>query len=294
MDGSAFSLHVAGRHQSAADRNAGRAPDHDLTLVIPAFNEARRLPSTLATVKDTLAGWRLNYEVIVVDDGSRDSTAELPAHFGRRFCVLRMPQNRGKGAAVRAGMFRATGAVAAFTDADLPFDLAALRSAYQLVRSGSADVVCGARDLAESSALVVRSAWRQCASWVFRAAVRRLLTLHVTDTQCGLKVFSRRAIESIFPRQRIDGLAFDVEVLYLAERLGLSCARIPVVQRNEYASTISLRRHALPMFLELLRIRAHDWQGSYHLPHQPQPGPGAIPPLVDPAPLHSTANRDAA
>jgi dolichyl-phosphate beta-glucosyltransferase len=155
--------------------------------------------------------------------------------------------------------------VAAFTDADLPFDLSALHDGYQLVRTNQADVVCGARDLAGSRANVSRSLWRHGASWAFRGAVRQLLALRVTDTQCGLKIFSRRAVESIFPRQQVDGLAFDVEVLYLAERLGLICARVPVLQLNEYASTISLRRQALPMLMELLRIRWRDFSASYHL-----------------------------
>jgi len=258
MDGITSALIAARQPLATTDRAVCRCPDHDLTLVIPAFNEAQRLPQTLAVLKETLTTWRLDYRVVVVDDGSSDGTARLPARYGSRFRAQRLPRHRGKGAAVRAGMLQATGAVAAFTDADLPFDLSALRHGYQLICEQTADVVCGARDLVGSGSKVSRSLWRHCASWAFRSAVQRLLALQITDTQCGLKVFSRRAIDSIFPRQQVDGLAFDVEVLYLAERLGLTCARIPVLQLNEYASTISLRRQALPIFIELLRIR---WRG---------------------------------
>jgi len=227
----------------------------DLTLVIPAYNEAQRLPRTLSAVRQTLASWQLNFEVIVVDDGSADGTATLPAQFGGAFRTLRLARNQGKGAAVRAGMLRAAGEVIAFTDADLPFDLGALRLAYELVCDGRADVVCGGRDLPESRSNVSRSYWRRLASRAFRTAVSQVVPLKVCDTQCGLKVFSREAAQRVFSCQHIDGLAFDVEVLFLAERLGLSCVRIPVVQLNENASTISLRRHAVPMLIDLFRIR---------------------------------------
>src|SRR5262249_39813355 len=161
-------------------------------------------------VRQTLSSWQLNFEVIVVDDGSADKTASLPAQYGPRFRTLRLPRNQGKGAAVKAGMLRGSGEVIAFTDADLPFDLEALRQAYELIYDRRADVVCGARDLLESQANVSRSILRRLASWAFRAAVWQLVPLDVRDTQCGLKVFSREAVERIFPRQQVDGLCFDV------------------------------------------------------------------------------------
>ena len=124
-------------------------------------------------------------------------------------------------------------------------------------------MVCGARDLTESASQVKRGVWRRVASWVFRATVRRLLALPVTDTQCGLKAFSQRAAQEIFSRSTIDGFAFDVELLFIASQLGFTCERIPVVQLNEYASTISLRRHAWPMLQEVLGICQRHRQGAY-------------------------------
>jgi dolichyl-phosphate beta-glucosyltransferase len=294
MDGNASSLISTRWTRAAADRNVCRGPDHDLTLIIPAFNEAQRLPHTLAAVKDALTTWRIDFRVIVVDDGSVDGTAELPAQYGSHFRALRLRRHRGKGAAVRAGMLQATGAVAAFTDADLPFDLDALRHAYELIRKELADVVCGARDLAGSGTKVSRSLWRHCASWTFRGAVRRLLALKVTDTQCGLKAFSRRAVESIFPRQQVEGLAFDVEVLYLAEQLGLGCVRIPVLQLTEHATTISLRRQALPMLMELVQIRWRDLSGGYDLGNVSLERPVSLPSLSDAQPSLVKFDRDAA
>jgi len=294
MDGSIGSLVSPRRMLAAASRSASRSPDHDLTLIIPALNEERRLPRTLAAVQEALSTWRIDFRVIVVDDGSVDRTAELPAQYGHRFRAVRLPRNRGKGAAVRAGMLQATGAVAAFTDADLPFDLSALRRGYELIRRDEADVVCGARDLAESRTNVSRSLWRHCASWAFRSAVRGLLALQVSDTQCGLKIFSRRAVEAIFPRQQVDGLAFDVEVLYLAERLGLTCTRIPVLQLNEYASTVLLRRQALPMLMEVLRIRWRGFSASDDLATATRSRPATARPPIKLAPTAGSTAGSAA
>jgi dolichyl-phosphate beta-glucosyltransferase len=105
-----------------------RAPNHDLTLVIPAYNEETRLPRTLRQLREYLDQWGINYRVVVADDGSRDGTASVATEFGPRFSTLSLPQNRGKGAAVRAAMLSASGCVAAFTDADLPYALESLRA----------------------------------------------------------------------------------------------------------------------------------------------------------------------
>ena len=122
-----------------------RAPDHDLTLVIPAYNEEIRLPRTLSQLRDYLDQWGVNYRVVVVDDGSRDGTSGVATSFGPRFSTLTLAQNRGKGAAVRAGMLSAAGRIAAFTDADLPYALESLRAGYELIRGGHCQVAFGAR-----------------------------------------------------------------------------------------------------------------------------------------------------
>ncbi|HEY4262376.1 MAG TPA: glycosyltransferase, partial [Schlesneria sp.] len=121
------------------------ASDHDLTLVIPAYNEESRLPKTLTDAAAYLDQWGINYRVIVVDDGSKDNTAKLAAGYGNRFSTIRQP-NGGKGSAVQNGLLAATGRVVAFTDADLPYDLAALKTAYEIVSNGEADAVFGSRD----------------------------------------------------------------------------------------------------------------------------------------------------
>lgn len=238
------------------------SPDHDLTLIIPAYNEAGRLPRSLDQARKFLDRWRIDYRVLVVDNNSSDDTGKVASRFGERFASLREP-TPGKGAAVRTAMLAATGRILAFTDADLPFDLSSLRVGYERVRSQECDLALGARDLNESSSLAPRSLARRLATWGFRRVVRALVSHKINDTQCGLKVFSRQAAREIFSRTTIDGFAFDAEVIYLAQRLGFACERIPVTLINEEGSTISLRRHALPMLLDVLRVRWRGWQGHY-------------------------------
>lgn len=230
------------------------ASSPDLTVVIPAYNEERRLPATLATLKEELDHWFLDYRVIVVDDGSRDATFRVVEAFDARFSCCRLPVNSGKGAAVRAGMLMATGEVVAFTDADLPFALDALREGYFRILERRCDVVCGDRRAGSRRG---RSApWaRRLSGFVFRQLVQWLVSPCVADTQCGLKIFSRTAAQEIFRCVQAPGFAFDVDVVCQAERLGYSIETVPVQLVNTDGSTISLRRHAWPIFKELLAVR---------------------------------------
>lgn len=242
----------------------------DLTLVVPAFNEARRLPHSLRTLRDFLDAWCIDYGVLVVDDGSRDDTAAVTDGFGPRFSTRSLPVNRGKGAAVREGMLHAPGRVVAFMDADLPYRLDCLPAAYKSVASGRAEAVFGARDVAGAGSRVRRSFMRAAASFVFRRLVRLLISRDVTDAQAGFKMFGRSAARRIFGRATIDGFAFDSEVVLLAHRLEIRYERLPVVLVNEDASTVSLTRHALPMLADLARIRFRDWRGAYRFRGRPR------------------------
>lgn len=238
-------------------------PGFDLTVVVPAYNEASRLPRAL----DGLAAWcasqDLAVEVLVVDDGSRDATARAAAAHPLGCGVVRLTQNAGKGAAVRTGMRLGRGRIIAFTDADLPFDLAALRWACDVIAAGIADVVYGGRDLDGSEESVARSPARSLASRCFRTITRHLIARDVGDTQCGLKVFRRDAAREIFSRVQTNGFAFDAEAILVARRLGCASARVPVRLVNEAGSTVSLRRHAARMLRDIVaaRFRHHGSAG---------------------------------
>ena len=252
-------------------------PDHDFSLVIPAYNEEGRLPWTLAELRRFLDAWGIDYRVLVADDGSTDRTAALAAGMGPRFSTVSLPVNRGKGAAVRNALLRASGVVLAFTDADLPFELQSLRQAYDLVRNADCEVVFGARDLAQSTHRAKRKLSRTLATWLFREVVKRLISHEVTDTQCGLKAFSLRAAREIFSRLTLDGFSFDAEVVFLTQRLGLTFQRIPVNLVREYGSTLSLRRHTIPMLRDIVEL----WWRNRNLRELPlplaQPEPAAAP-----------------
>ena len=252
--------------------------EHDLTLLIPAYNEEQRLPRTLAAAKIFLDDWGIDYRVVVIDNGSKDNTRRIADRFGDRFSTILQPLS-GKGAAVRKGMLQATGSVVAFTDADLPYDLAALRHGVELVESGKCEVAFGARDVAGASVAVQRRWLRTIASAVFRSIVRRLVSKNITDTQCGLKIFSRAAAAQVFSRTTINGFAFDAEVVFLTRRLRLDQACIPVRLINEDGSTLSLTRHALPMLLDVLKIRWRELAGEYQwdVPGTALPEPAIAP-----------------
>jgi len=242
------------------DQPSHGGQEFDLTVVVPAYNEVSRLPRTL----DGLAGWttarNLCVEVLVVDDGSRDATAEVAARHPCGCGVIRLTANGGKGAAVRTGMLAGRGAVVAFTDADLPYRLDALEEAHALIAEGTADVVYGGRDLDESTEAVTRTRSRSLASVCYRRFVSRLVSRDVPDTQCGLKAYSHVAARDVFRRVQTTGFAFDAEAIFIARRLGLTSARVPVVLVNEAGSTVSLRRHAPAMVRDVVRARLRHWR----------------------------------
>jgi len=232
-----------------------------LSVVVPALNEEDRLPRTLERIGSHLGRRRERYELVVVDDGSRDRTAERAQAAGAT--VLRNETNRGKGYAVRRGMLAARGARRLMTDADLSTPIEELDRLCARMDEGH-DVVIGSR-ARPGARIEVRQPWyRESMGRLFNLFVRALVVPGVTDTQCGFKLFSAAAARDVFSSARLDGFSFDVEVLFLARRKGYRIAEVPVVWRNDAASRVSLVRGFLA-FPDLLRIRANAWSGRYGL-----------------------------
>ena len=231
-------------------------------MIIPAFNEEKRLPWTLCQIGMFLDQWGVDYRVVVADDGSADRTPELTGPLGPRFSTVRLAQHGGKGCAVRTAMLQATGRVVAFTDADLPFELSALREGYEWIHQRTCEVVFGARDIEGRQAHRRAAAGRGGSPRPASARSSNVsISREVTDTQCGLKLFGRRAAREIFSRATIDGFAFDAEVVFLTRRLRLPFRRVPVSLIHDYDSTLSLRRHALPMLWDVIWLRLREWLG---------------------------------
>jgi dolichyl-phosphate beta-glucosyltransferase len=241
------------------------APTLPLSIILPAHNAAGFLRESLAQLREYRRRWPAS-EVIVVDDGSWDGTSDLVRELANEGVVLvRLPENRGKGAAVRAGMLESRGAFRIFMDADVPYDLDAVAVMLRYLDIKEFDIVIGARDL-PGSHFAVRLSWaRRVASRLFTVFVSRFAVTGVVDTQCGLKGFRAAAAERLFRLSVLDGFIFDVEVLYLAFKLNLDIKRIPVQQVRNEPSTISLPLDSLKLVWDLLGIPLRYYRGGYDL-----------------------------
>ena len=232
-----------------------------LSVVIPAYNEARRLPATLARIQAYLEGLGREHEIVVVDDGSADATAEVARAAGDQVRVLRHEPNRGKGYAVRRGMLAAAGARRLMTDADLSTPIEELAKLEAEIDRGF-DVAIASRAVAGARVEIHQPAYREAMGRLFNVLVQGLLLPGLSDTQCGFKLFTSRAAEEAFLLCRLDGFSFDVEALYVARRRGLRIAEVPVVWRNDAASRVSLGGGSAA-FVDLVRIRLAALGGAY-------------------------------
>ena len=229
----------------------------ELSVIVPAYNEEARLPITLARTSEYLALHHPGSEILVVDDGSTDDTAGIVRDVAARDARVRLislERNRGKGAAVRTGMLAARGDHALFMDADMSTPIEEIEKLYFYARRGN-DVVIGSRGLADSDIRTRQPLFRESMGRVFNLLVRALLFGGFRDTQCGFKLFTRRAARDIFGRQTLDGFAFDVEVLLLARDAGLGVKEVPIVWYHSPHSKVSPFGDARRMFLDLLRLR---------------------------------------
>ena len=232
----------------------------ELSLVIPAYNEEKRLPVSLARIADWLGSRTpaISAEVLVVDDGSSDRTAAVAEKtaggLGLAFRVIRLPENRGKGAAVRAGALEAKGAHVLVTDADLSTPIAEY-DRLRAVLDGGTDVVIASRGLLGSRIVVPQPWYRRRIGRVFPLLVRLLVTRAFVDTQCGFKLYRRAAAAALFEPLRHEGFAFDVEVLVRALKRGMRVREEAVEWRNSPESTVNILRDPWKMLAALFAIR---------------------------------------
>lgn len=238
------------------DTPAGR---HRLAVVIPAFREADRIADTVERVRSSLDD--IDVQVVVVDDGSDDETADVAEMAGADL-VVRSTPNRGKGAAVRAGFLAADARTVAFTDADLSYDPAQIRVLLDEVEAGW-DVVVGSRQHVGTTTVVRAGRLREVGGRVINLFTGIVLLGRYRDTQCGLKAMRSDVGRLIFSHTYIDGFAFDVEVFHLIERYRLSLLEVPVEVVNSTRSTVNVARDATRLVRDLFRIRRWGRVGRY-------------------------------
>lgn len=227
----------------------------DLSFIIPAYNEAERIGASLEKGIAYFTGQPYTWEIVVVDDGSRDATADVVERFADRGVrLLRQPRNMGKGAAVRRGMLEAQGDIRIFSDADFSTPVEETERALEHLKTY--DVAIGSRAIDRSYVKVHQPWYREMMGNIFNLFVQALAVSGIKDTQCGFKGFRAKVAEDVFGRTKIDGFSFDVEALYIARKLGYSIKEFPVHWYNDERSTLNPVTDAIRMFRELLKVRS--------------------------------------
>ncbi len=238
-----------------------------LSIIIPAHNEANRLPATLEQIFAFLAKKSWDAEVIVVENGSSDNTLALAQSYMARYADLRVLQveGRGKGLAVRAGMLAAHGRYRFMCDADLSMPIEQVARFLPPNQPEQAAVLIGSREI-DGARRYYEPAYRHWGGRFINWLVQALALPGIRDSQCGFKCFRAEAARDIFSRQQLNGIAFDVEVLFLARRLGYTIYEVPIDWYYNDDSRIRLVNDTFAMLADLLRIRWNAWQGLYDAP----------------------------
>ncbi len=235
------------------------------SVIIPAFNEARRLPVYLEKVLAYFDSLSVAYEVIVVDDGSTDGTSAIVQHFREQNAnvrLIRLQQNHGKGHAVKTGMLEASGQLRLFADADGATPIAELQRLVHEIEGG-ADVAVASRALRTDTCTVQTRLSRKMIGSVYNFIVRMLAVGGISDTQCGFKLFSAEPATAVFPLQCIDGFGFDVELLFICRKKGYRIAEVPVNWADVQGTKVKVLRDSVRMFGDVLKIRFNDLRGMY-------------------------------
>lgn len=229
-----------------------------LSVIIPAYNEEQRLGPTIETVVAYLSAQPYASELIVVDDGSSDRTAGLARELLDPVCiphqVLVNEHNRGKGYSVKRGMTHSTGELALFSDADLSTPIEHAADLMATIEAGT-DIAIGSRVAPGADIEVHQPLPREMAGRMFSVVQRGILGSGIKDTQCGFKMFTRQAVELVFPHQRLDRWAFDAELIFIALRLGLRVVEVPVHWRNDAETKVRALSDGLRMVADLVAIR---------------------------------------
>ncbi|MCK4521213.1 MAG: glycosyltransferase family 2 protein [Nanoarchaeota archaeon] len=231
-----------------------------LSVIIPAYNEEKRIGKTLERIISYLDSKKYSYEIIVVDDGSRDRTRDVVRGV-RNVKINKKRKNMGKGYSVKEGMLIAKGDYLLFSDADLSTPIEELEKLMNYIKKY--DVIIGSRALKESDIQIRQPFYREYMGKIFNFFVQILTVKGIRDTQCGFKLFTKKAAKEIFSKQKIDGFGFDVEVLFIARKKGFKIKEVPIVWRNSINTKVSPVKDSVRMFYDILKVRLNSMKGKY-------------------------------
>jgi glycosyltransferase involved in cell wall biosynthesis len=235
------------------------------SLIIPAYNESNRIRPSLDQILKYIEEQHWQAEVLVVNDGSQDNTAQIVKEYGRthpQVQLLENGRNRGKGFSVRNGMLHARGDICLLSDADLSSPITEAQKLFDAIAQG-ADIAIGSRWLQAELQTERQPLYRQLFGRIFNFLLRIVLGLNFKDTQCGFKAFRRDAAQQIFALQKIERWGFDPEILFLARQFGFRVVEVPVVWAHSAGTRLHPFKDGLLMGLEILRVRWNAWTGNY-------------------------------
>ena len=241
------------------------------SIVIPAYNEAGRLPATLYAVIDCVRRNRWSAEIIVVDDGSTDATAQVVQDIAGQAPEVRLmqnPGNRGKGYSVRSGLLQSFGEIVMFTDADLSAPMEEAQGLFDAIENG-ADIAIGSRWLETKRQTIRQPFYRRFFGRCFNAVTRLVMGLPFADTQCGFKAFTRAAAQTVFQLQTIQRWGFDPEILFIALKRGYRIKEVPVSWAHDERSRVSYLKDGTQMLKEIAIVRWNALLGRYSSPVEP-------------------------
>lgn len=246
----------------------------EFSVVIAVFNEEDIVKQSITELYAVLKENNLDFEIIIVNDGSNDSTPSIVNNLIRKIPNVRLisyKENRGKGHAIRKGILASNGKYTLYTDIDLAYPPELIVEFLKKIKQNEYDGLIGSRSMEGSSFVVTAEAFktlylRYCISQIFNFLVKTFLRLKVSDTQCGIKCFKTGIIKNIAQVQKIDGFCFDVEILAIAQKNKYDLHQMPVVVKHSVRnSKVRLFKHSFDMFKDILRIKRSELQGSYKL-----------------------------
>ena len=235
-----------------------------LSLIIPCYNSSCILKKQLPELINFLDIQNFSYEIIIVDDGSKDGFGLKSIAEEYNCNYLSNPKNMGKGASVRNGVKHSRGQFVIFTDSDIPFEYDVINIILKYLDLKEFHLAVGDRTLETSRYFDDIPYRRKLGSNIFTFFVGRFVTTGMNDTQCGIKGFRKEIAEDIFGVNKIDGFAFDVEIIYIALKRNYDIKRIPVKLRNQEGASVSLLKHTIPMIMDLISIKWNQTRGFYN------------------------------